>query len=263
MNREAARRHEVDERWVRKWRSKIEDITAKNLAKGGAKQKRLDGAGSKITNADLEAEILGWVHERRSCMLSVSRKLIMRKAKRNHNESTDNQAISDSFVAGRGWLEELLKRNGLSLRRRTTTAQKDPNAMVDKLVVYVVENRRLQGKFNYQADSIIAMDETVIWADMLSGTTTDWTGNKDIPLKTTRHEKVRVSVCLAAKADGTRLKPFIVFGGAKRECKALNKEFKSKCMITSLPNAWMNEELTLAFICSVIGRFSFSKPLLV
>ena len=66
------------------------------------------------------------------------------------------------------------------------------------------------------------MDETVIWANMFSGTTADWTGKKDIPLKTTRHEKVKVSVSLAAKADGTHLKPFIVFGGAKRECKALN-----------------------------------------
>ena len=241
-NREAARCHEVDERRVREWRSKIEDITAKNLAKGGVKRKRLDGAGRKITNADLEAEFLEWVRERRSRMLRVSRKLIMRKAKRIHDESTDNQAVRDSFVASCGWLEKFLKRNGLSLRRRTTTAQKDPNTMVDKLVMYVFQNPRLQRKFSYQAGSIIAIDETTIWADMLSGTTVDRTGKKDIPLKTTGHEKVRVSVCLAAKADGTRLKPFIVFGGAKRECKALNEEFKSKCVIASSPNAWMNEE---------------------
>ena len=36
-NREAARCHEVDERRVQEWRSKSEDITAKNLAKGGVK----------------------------------------------------------------------------------------------------------------------------------------------------------------------------------------------------------------------------------
>ena len=73
---------------------------------------------------------------------------------------------------------------------------------------------------------------------------------------------MRVSVCLTAKADGTRLKPFIVFAGAKRKCKALNEEFKSKCIVASSPNAWMNEELTLEFVCSVIGRFSFNKRLL-
>ena len=38
----------------------------------------------------------------------------------------------------------------------------------------------------------------------------------------------------------------IVFGGAKRESKALSEEFKSRCVVASSKNAWMNEELTLA-----------------
>ena len=47
-----------------------------------------------------------------------------------------------------------------------------------------------------------------------------------------------------------------------RECKSLNEEFKSKYIAMSLPNAWMNEELTLSYIHSVIGRFSFNRLLL-
>ena len=35
-------------------------------------------------------------------------------------------------------------------------------------------------------------------------------------MKSTGHDKVRVSVCLNGKADGTRLKPFNVFKGARR-----------------------------------------------
>ena len=35
-------------------------------------------------------------------------------------------------------------------------------------------------------------------------------------MKSTGHEKVCVFVCLAAKLDGTKLKPFAVFGAAKR-----------------------------------------------
>ena len=121
-NREAARCHEVDERRVREWRSKIEDITAKNLAKGGVKRKRLDGAGRKITNADLEAEVLEWVHEGRSRMLRVSRKLIMRKAKRIHDESIDDQAVRDSFVASCGWLEKFFE------EKRTFSQEKNNNS---------------------------------------------------------------------------------------------------------------------------------------
>ena len=60
---------------------------------------------------------------------------------------------------------------------------------------------------------------------MLSETTVDVTGKKSITLKSTGHEKARVSVCLAAKAEGTKLKPMVVFKGAKREVAALKQEF--------------------------------------
>ena len=103
--------------------------------------------------------------------------------------------------------------------------------MADKLVMYAVQIRSLQQKFNYSAGSIIAMDETAVWSDMVAETTVDKTGRKDIPLKSTGHEKVKVSVCLTAKADGTRLKPFIVFGGAMHECQSLNEKFKSKYVV--------------------------------
>ena len=46
-------------------------------------------------------------------------------------------------------------------------------------------------------------------------------------MKSTGHEKVRVSVCLAAKLDGTKLKPFIVSGAAKRQLKSLHDEYSS------------------------------------
>ena len=74
--------------------------------------------------------------------------------------------------------------------------------------------------------------------------------------------KVKVSVCLAAEADGSKMKPMIVFGGGKREVKKLNEEFRSKCLIASSGNAWMNEGLTLIWADKVLGKFSFGRRLL-
>ena len=51
---------------------------------------------------------------------------------------------------------------------------------------------------------------------MVSETTVEATGAKNAPMKSTGYEKVHISACLAAKLDGTKLKPFIVFGAAKR-----------------------------------------------
>ena len=70
------------------------------------------------------------------------------------------------------------------------------------------------------------MDETPVWADIVSDTTVDKTGTLTITMKSTGHEKCRVYVCLTAKADRSKLKPFIVLKNAKHETKALREEFK-------------------------------------
>lgn len=58
------------------------------------------------------------------------------------------------------------------------------------------------------------------------------------------------------------MKPFIVFRGVKRETKKLNEDYKHKCVIATSSNAWMNEELTLNWVKSVLGAFSFNRRLL-
>ena len=55
-------------------------------------------------------------------MLRFSRKLIILKANVIHDEASDVD-----FVASQGWLDKFMKRNGLSLVRRTTVAQKIPS----------------------------------------------------------------------------------------------------------------------------------------
>lgn len=61
-------------------------------------------------------------------------------------------------------------------------------------------------------------------------------GVKDVYLKTAGHKKVQVPACPTGKWDGTKLKPFIVFAGAKRESKSLHKEFKAGCSVASSMN---------------------------
>ena len=139
---------------------------------------------------------------------------------------------------------------------KKSIAQKDPDKLIDKLVSFVLQVRRLSLRYEYQAADIIAMDETPIWIDMLSDTTIDATGTKSVTVKTTGHEKSRVSVCLAAKADSTKLKPMIVFKGA------MNKEFNN-CVIASSANAWMDTNLTNVWVDKVLGAFSFRRRHLI
>ena len=150
-------------------------------------------------------------------MLRVSRKMIMWKAKCIFDAKNVDPATKDSFVASRGWCEKFMRRHGFSFRRKTRTAEKDPSYMIDCTVAYVMHVCRLQKQFSFDDTNIIAMDETAVWNGMVSSTTVEKIGSKEVNVKSTDHDKVCVSVCLTGKADGTRLKPFIVFKGAKRE----------------------------------------------
>ena len=106
------------------------------------------------------------------------------------------------------------------------------------------------------------MDETPVWCDMLSETTADKTGKKSITLKLTGHKKARVLVCLAAKADGTKTKPMLVFKGAKREVAALKQEFQHRAVAASSANGWIDTELTQIWVDSDLGSFTFTRRLL-
>ena len=239
---------------MREWRSIIDKIETTKSNK-----ERLEGGGRKCNDRELEEELVLWIHEMRSKMLHVSRKMIMFKAKKMVDGKNTDPVTQDSFVASRGWCEKFMKRHGFSLRRKTTTAQKDPSLLVDRLVASVVHVRRLQKVYSYAEPTIVAMDEIPVWSDMISNTTVEITGSKDVPMKSTGHEKVRVSVCLAAKLDGTKCKPFIVFAGAKRESKSLNEEYRKKCYVTGSPSGWMNEELTLRWCDEALGQFSLQR----
>lgn len=266
-NRPASRHFQVDERRIREWRGKkIQNEGI--LATRGNKDKqrtRLCGAGRKPLGTKLEEVLMDrkhWVESRRSRGLQVSSKLIMKKAQVTFNDMNQNDVSDIDFKASRGWLTKFKKRNGLSLRRKTFVAQQDPERMIAKVVSYVIQVRWLQKKHKYSHSNINAMDETPVWCDMVAETTIDAVGKKSITLKTTGHEKPRVSVCLAAKADGTKLKPMVVFKGAKRESAALNEEFKRRAVVATSVNGWMDTELTRTWINSVRGAFSFNRRLL-
>ena len=211
----------------------------------------------------MEEVLLEWIDNRRARSLRISCKLIMKNTEIVYRDiMQESNTATEDFKASRGWLCRFLKRNGLSLRRKTSVAQQDPERMVAKLVSYIIQVRQLQIKHNYAPCNIIAMDETPVWCDMISETTVDKSGIKTVTLKTTGQDKSRVSVVLAAKADGTKLKPMVVFKGAKREVAALNQEFKGRAVVATSANAWMDSELTIVWINSVLGSFSFNRRLL-
>ena len=72
-----------------------------------------------------------------------------------------------------------------------------------------------------------------------------------------------VTVYLTAKAEGSKMKSYIVFKGAVRECRTLYEEVKGRCIIMSSANGWMNTEQILDWLNKVVGSLPFRQRMLV
>ena len=101
-------------------------------------------------------------------------------------------------------------------------AQKNPDLLIDKLVSFVLQVRRLVMKQPYDAADIIATDETPVWADMASATTVDDTHRKKCNCKNNWRRKNSCFRLPSSKTNNTKLLPFIVFKGAKVETAELD-----------------------------------------
>ena len=260
----AAAQRYVDHHSVRDWKKKKNELQELSSSVNIKKRIRLGGGGRKPLSEEMEETLLEWIIERRSKMLRVSRKFIRKKAVIIYGDlkCIDPDRFDEKFEATNGWLFKFMKQHNLLLRRKTSVAQKDPDLLIAKIVSYILRVRRLRIKYSYQPSDIIAFDETPVWVDMVSNTTVDVVGKKTVSMKTTGHEKCRVTTGLAAKGDGTKLKPFIVFKGGKRDVEKSKKEYGNKCIIASSTNGWMDTDLTLSWANTVLEQFSFRRRLL-
>ena len=102
--RETAIKFNVDRQSVREWKRQQGSIRSSN-----SKKKRLSGGGRKVTSEYLEETLLIWIHERRSRMLHVSRKMIMYKAKALFDNGNSDPSALDAFVVSRGWLQKFMQ----------------------------------------------------------------------------------------------------------------------------------------------------------
>ncbi len=148
----------------------------------------------------MEVELTEWIINQRSHHLRSS---IQRKALELYQCESD-------FSASQGWIQNFLKWNNFSLRRRTTViSQRLPQDLIPKVSSFVLRARKLRQQHLYSISAIGNMDETPLWLDMLGHTTIARVGERSVSIRTTGHDKGRFTVILAAMADDRKLKPYV------------------------------------------------------
>ena len=97
----------------------------------------------------------------------------------------------------------------LALQRRTTIRQKLPKDYEQNLLNYQQYITNLRKAGNFLMGQMANANEIAIYLDMLPNYTLEKKGMKEVLLKTTGCEKLRLTVMLAATADGRKLPPLL------------------------------------------------------
>ncbi|XP_049760720.1 general transcription factor II-I isoform X5 [Elephas maximus indicus] len=114
-NRVAASEFDVGESSIREWRKEKKELEKMNPRKRARR-------GPKAKWPELENDLKEWIISRREQNQAVSTVAIQIKAKLLANE----RGIRD-FKAGFAWISKFMKRNGLSMRMRTTVSPQLPD----------------------------------------------------------------------------------------------------------------------------------------
>ena len=102
------------------------------------------------------------------------------------------------------------------------------------------------------ASAIYICDETAIWLNATSNTTVCEAGAKEVSIRTTGHDKVRLTVLLCAKADGFKPKPYILLP-RKRVMPELVNKYGHKVILKFEGTTWMIQALCVNRGFSSVG----------
>lgn len=241
-NHSAAAEFGVDRACIIRWRKQRDQIF-----KGAVTRKKFTGP-RKGRHPQLEEEVCEFVRSERCSGFAVTADAIQVKAMEIASRMQIPRAV---FRASRGWVERTMRRNGFSLRRRTTICQKLPGDFDDKLIAFQKYVLGLRRENDYGLGQIGNADETPVFFDMPRAYTVNEVGAREVKVRTTGYEKQRVTVMLCITADGRKLPPYIIL---KRKNMPKNEPFPSDVIVRAQEKGWMTAELMSDWIRVVWQR---------
>lgn len=249
----AAKFFNDDRKRVREWsqnKSKIEN--------GSKTQKRLPGAGRPVKYKEIDQKLMIWFKEKRSAGIHVTGKAMRIEALRLHKENG-----SQSFKASLGWFNKFKRRHKITFRQATHIAQHSKSIVddrIDKFLNFVIRMRRFRG---YATSEIGNIDETPVWFEMPGKSTLAECGEREIRMSSTGHKKEKLTVTLAAYADGTKLPPLVHLHGVRPLPK---NDISIRCCcihVGSGKKSWANEDSINFWLKRVWGLNNQKRRLLV
>ena len=154
------------------------------------------------------------------------------------------------FKASLGWYTNWKRRHAISMRTKTTLAQRLPADMEDKVIEFhqfVLRTRQCCG---YESSHILNMDETPMRFELPVTRTLELTRNRTVPILSHSGDKQSFTVVLAVKVSGEKLLLKVIFKGVRQ----LRIQVPLRMQVSIHKKGWMDEGLFLFFF-NIYGVF--------
>ncbi|KAG7344198.1 DDE superfamily endonuclease [Nitzschia inconspicua] len=230
-----ARSHGVDPSQLRKWRKNREKLEM------SSKGNKSLGKGKKSSITHLEELIIGWAHELREVGIGISYCRLQVRACQ-----VDENFRSKPKVQQYHMIRRLCMSNGLVVRRGTNVAKDPPQQAIDQAREWLQEIRPVISVPNLAQKYIINMDQTPLPFSLAGQSTLELRGTRSVTVRHSCNNKTRATASLAVAADGSKLKPMIIFKGEPRGTIATRElpasQYANQLALCCQHAAWQDNE---------------------
>ena len=151
---------------------------------------------------------------------------------------TKELSTDPDFKASLGWYSNWKHCHSISMKAKTSPAQRLTADMEDKVVEFHRFVLRSRQRWGYDLSGILNMDQTPMQFELPATRTLEFTGSRTVPVLSCGADKQSFTVALTVKANGKKLPPKVIFKGVWQ----LNINTPPRMQISVHKKGWMDEE---------------------
>ena len=254
--RQAAERLMVSQslfsRWQKQSTSRDDPIWAMLMSR---KKANLTGPLGQLK--PLEDALLRFIFEQREQGINVNTLSLVVKA-----SSLSPEFNAKSLVARTSAAWRFMRAHSLVYRMGTHVSQRKPEEVAAEASDYMDVIRRIVVGPHRDPRFILNMDQTPVYFSMNAKRTLEVVGVKTVHVRTSTHDTKRATVAVTITGAGLVLPSMVIFKG-KSNGRIARKEFHDYPTIHHYrcqDNAWMDEEVMIAWVDAVLKPYVANAP---
>ena len=250
------REKEVDPSQLRRWTKRLVHMKQAMDNTSKKKSKLVCGTGRRSRLWPIKDRLLQFAESKQALGQNVSIRRMAIQARR-HDRSLRRMKRYSLFAMVR----RFCRSHGVVMRAHTHRSQEDPHEKMEVATAFLKTTIPRIHQTNRHPAYIINMDQTPYNPKDTEKRTLAKRGAKTVNSKQIKTSVGRITGCLTVCADGTKLKPLLVYKGKPSGTVIQEvRKYNGDIVCTVQENAWCDERVMLIWVDEVLKPYVSTAP---